>query len=177
MQTTAKPADPRINRTDKPPLPRIARVTAGLEVLVGVGAMFGGGALVLGPDGHLLSMPTSILAGSPFHDYLIPGLILFSVIGVGPIVAAALTLLRASIAPYAAIASGAALIGWIAIEMVMLVNWGSLAWSFYLLLGASIVGAGLWWRSTTWQPLHSANRHEAHHSNYHSARRDDLMAH
>ena len=136
------------HRAGRPALPPIARITAGLEVLVGIGAMFGGGALVLGPDGHLLSMSTSMLAGSPFRDYLIPGAILFAVIGVGPSVAALLTVLRAPIAPYAALASGAALIGWIVIEMVMLVSWGSLAWSFYLLLGAAMVGAGMWWRSS-----------------------------
>lgn len=127
------------------PLSTSARVAAVLEVILGIGAMFGGGALVLAPDGHLLSMPLSTLSGSPFHDFLIPGLILFVVIGVGPVVTAVLTVTRAPIAPYAAIGVGLTLIGWIAVEMVMIAGWGSLAWSFYLLLGAAITGTGLWW--------------------------------
>ena len=130
------------------PLPTVARAVIALEVILGVGALFGGGALVLAPDGHLLSMPTALLAGSPFRDYLVPGAILFAVIGVGPLIAAALAYLRVPVAPLAATAAGAALMGWIVVEMVVLAGWGSLAWSFYLLLGAAITGAGLWWFRT-----------------------------
>lgn len=72
------------------PLPTVARAIIALEVILGVGVLFGGGALVLTPVGHLRSMPTSLLAGSPFRDYLGPGAILFIVIGVGPLIAAAL---------------------------------------------------------------------------------------
>lgn len=132
----------------KRPLPAIAQVLIALEVFLGVGAVFGGGALVLAPDGHLLSMSTSMLAGTPFHDYLVPGAILFGIVGLGAFVAAAMTLLRMPGAPGAAMAIGVVLVGWIVVEMVLLVNWGSLAWSFYLLLGAAIVGAGLWWKKT-----------------------------
>src|ERR1700757_194733 len=102
------------------PLPAAARFAIVLEVLLGVGAVFGGGALMLAPDGHLLSMPVSTLQGSPFSDFLIPGAVLFTAIGVGPLVAAALTAGRSRFAPPAAIAVGVVLIGWIAIEMVML---------------------------------------------------------
>src|SRR5919108_1915729 len=116
----------------------IAWVVVGLEVLLGVGALFGGGALLLAPDGHLLSMPTSVLANSPFTDFLVPGLILFTVNGVAPLVAASLTIWRPSLAPLAAVGIGVAVIGWIVVEMVILAGWGSLAWSFYLLLGAAI---------------------------------------
>ena len=135
-----------IERHEQRPLPAIAHFLIVLELFLGIGALLGGGALLLAPDGHLLSMPTSMLAGTPFTDYLIPGAILFGVVGVGALVAAAITFLRLSAAPLAAIAIGVVLVGWIVVEMVMLVNWGSLAWSFYLLLGATIVGAGLWWR-------------------------------
>lgn len=41
-----------------PPLPGIARLVAGLEIFLGLGALFGGGALLLAPDGHLV-----VLAG------------------------------------------------------------------------------------------------------------------
>ena len=137
-----------IDRAQRPPLPGIARFLVFLELFLGLGAMFGGGALLLAPDGHLLSIPTSMLAGTPFDDYLLPGAILFGVVGVGAIVAAAMIFLHARSAPLAASAIGVVLVGWIVVEMVMLVNWGSLAWSFYLLLGATIVGCGLWWRRT-----------------------------
>src|ERR1700682_2442994 len=69
------------------PLPGIARLAVVLEIFLGLGALFGGGALILGPDGHILGMPTSLLAGSPFPSYLLPGIILFTFIGVAPLVA------------------------------------------------------------------------------------------
>jgi len=130
------------------PLPGIARLVAVLEVFLGLGALFGGGALLLAPDGHLLGMPTSLLAGSPFSSYLVPGVVLFTFVGVAPLLAAALTLRRQPIAPMAAIAVGLTLIGWVSVEMVVLAGLGSLAWALYLVLGVSISLFGVaWWRS------------------------------
>ncbi|MCK9612065.1 MAG: hypothetical protein PHR81_04795 [Bacteroidales bacterium] len=58
-----------------------------LIVLLGflsIGALFGGGALIISPDGELLKMPVSMLESSPFGNFFIPGLILFSVLGIAP---------------------------------------------------------------------------------------------
>ncbi len=129
-------------------LPGIARLSIALELFVGLGALFGGGALVLGPDGHLLGMPITLLAGSPFSSYLVPGIILFSVIGLGPLLAAGLTVRRHALAPAAAVAVGLALVGWISVEMVVLAGFASLAWVLYLVLGVSVAAIGVtWWRS------------------------------
>lgn len=59
-----------------------------LQFILGIGALFGGGALVLSPDGTLLHMPVDILNDSPFHSFLFPGLILFLVLGVYPVLIA-----------------------------------------------------------------------------------------
>ncbi len=59
-----------------------------LLVLMGLGALGGGGALLLAPDGSLLQMPASVLSGTPFHDYLVPGALLFTFLGVYPMLAA-----------------------------------------------------------------------------------------
>jgi len=41
------------------------------------------------------------------------------------------------------------LIGWVSVEMVVLAGLGSLAWAFYLVLGACIAAIGVaWWRSS-----------------------------
>ena len=130
-------------------LPGIARLSVGLELFLGIGALFGGGALILAPDGHLLGIPTSLLAGTPFDSFLVPGICLFSFVGVGPLLAAAIALRRQRIAPLAAIAVGLTLMGWIAAEMVALAGMGSIAWSFYLVLGTSIAAVGVaWWSSS-----------------------------
>jgi hypothetical protein len=131
------------------PLPGLARLAVALEVFLGLGALFGGGALILAPDGHLLGVPITLLAGSPFPSYLVPGIVLFTVVGLAPLLAAALTVRGQAFAPLAAIAVGLTLIGWVCVEMVVLAGPGSLAWALYLVLGACIAAIGVaWWRST-----------------------------
>ena len=49
-----------------------------------MGALYGGIALVIDPTGNLLQMPLSNLEGSPFTNYLFPGLILLFLLGVVP---------------------------------------------------------------------------------------------
>ena len=51
------------------------------------GALFGGGSLIIRPDGSGFGMPVSILANSPFSDFTLPGLILFILFGVGSLIA------------------------------------------------------------------------------------------
>jgi hypothetical protein len=65
-----------------------------LQLFLGVGAIVGGGGLILDPQGSLLSMPLSLLQHSPFSDYLIPGIILLLVLGVGPILIASSLITR-----------------------------------------------------------------------------------
>ncbi len=56
-----------------------------LLAFLGLGAFFGGGALIISPSGKLLGMPLSMLDNSPFNNFLLPGIILFTVLGVAPI--------------------------------------------------------------------------------------------
>jgi hypothetical protein len=120
-----------------------------LEILLGIGALFGGSLFILGPDGHLLGLPVKMLAGTPFHSFLAPGLLLFGFVGVGPILAAWITAKRQKTAPLAALAVGLTLIGWITVEMVIFAGFTSLLWAFYLVLGTVIAAIGMaWWRST-----------------------------
>lgn len=50
---------------------------------------FGGGVTMAAkPDGSALGIPLSMLDGSPFHNFLIPGIILSVVLGVLPLIAA-----------------------------------------------------------------------------------------
>ncbi len=56
-----------------------------LLAILGSGAIFGGGLLIISPSGELFGMPLYLLKNSPFHDFLIPGIILFIVLGLAPI--------------------------------------------------------------------------------------------
>ncbi|MGY3090894.1 hypothetical protein ACVWYF_003958 [Hymenobacter sp. UYAg731] len=107
--------------------------------LLGLGALGGGGLLVIAPTGRLLGMPVAMLAGSPFADFLVPGIVLFTVLGVAPCLLV-VALLKKPQSPLAerlncfgdmhwawtgSIYVAFALILWIQLEMVFLnaVNW------------------------------------------------------
>jgi hypothetical protein len=131
-------------------LPTLGRLALVLEIFLGIGALFGGLQFILAPDGHLLGTPLSMLAGTPFHSFLVPGVLLFTFVGVGPIVAAAITARRSAIGPLAALAVGVTLMVWITVEMVIMAGLTSLFWAFYLVLGTAIAAVGLaWWRSNS----------------------------
>ena len=59
-------------------------ILIGLLAFLGVGAMFGGGALIISPSGELLGMPLSMIKESPFSNFLIPAIFLFVVLGLAP---------------------------------------------------------------------------------------------
>jgi len=128
----------------RPPLNRLAKAAVALEVFLSVGALAGGAALVLGPRGEIIPLPVSALRGSPFDSYVMPGLILFGVLGLGPLAAALLVRLRHPLAPVAGFAVGVALLIWLAVEISIVgyTNDPPLQ-PFYLLLGAAITGVGL----------------------------------
>ena len=130
----------------RPGAPRtLAALAAILELILGIGALGGGLALILGPRGELLPLPVSLLEGSPFQSYLGPGVILFAVLGVGPLVVAVLVWRGNHWAPLLTLAAGAALLIWLAVE-IGIVGYASdpPLQPLYLGLGAalSLVGAG-----------------------------------
>jgi hypothetical protein len=52
---------------------------------LGLGALGGGGVLILSPSGEMIGMPLKMIQSSPFSSFLIPGIILFVVLGLMPI--------------------------------------------------------------------------------------------
>ena len=123
---------------------------------LGLGAFGGGGALSISPSGRLLGMPLALLAHSPFHDFLVPGLILFVLLGVAPCLLV-VALLKKPASSFAdrlnfcpdmhwawtgSIYVGFALIGWIQIEMMFIhaVSW---LHTFYMFLAVAILFVAL----------------------------------
>jgi len=135
-----------------------AKAAIVLEVLLGVGAVGGGVALMLGPRGEIMPLPLSALKGSPFDTYFVPGLILFGVLGLGSLAAALLVWLRHPLAPVATTVVGVVLLIWIAVEIAIIgySNDPPLQ-PIYLLLGAVITVVGLGWLRASYLGL-SAKR-------------------
>jgi hypothetical protein len=92
---------------------------AGL-IWLGIGALAGGIALVTKPDGSNMGFETSILTGSPFSDFLVPGLILGGLFGVGSLVVAAMGLRHHPLAPILAFAIGCGQMIWIVVQLAII---------------------------------------------------------
>jgi hypothetical protein len=138
---------------NRPPLWRLAKASVALEVLLSIGALGGGLVLIMAPRGEIMPLPVSALAGSPFDTYLGPGLILFTVLGIGPMVAARLAWLRHPIGPLAAFVVGTALLLWVAVEIAIIgySNEPPLQ-AIYLVLGVAITVVALSWLAQTGRP-------------------------
>ena len=89
-------------------------------VFLGVSALFGGGNLMLDPTGSTLNMSLELLSGTPFDDFFVPGLILFSVFGVGSFVALFGIFRRHRWAWVASLSLGVALVGWIVTQIFLI---------------------------------------------------------
>lgn len=113
-------------------------------------------ALSLDPTGGVVNMPVKMLAGSPFPDFRIPGLILLTVLGLGAIVLATAlvrlpawswaTLLNPCKSRHwvwtATIAYGFALMIWIGTEVIM-IGFDSWLQPFHFIVGLAFVGLSL----------------------------------
>lgn len=92
---------------------------------MGMGGLYGGMLLVADPTGGALQLAPHFLEGTPFANYLLPGLLLLTTVGILEWVSAVLTLVRQRRYPFWVIASGAALTIWITAQVFMI---GYLHW-------------------------------------------------
>ena len=128
-------------------------ILLGLLVLQGIAGIFGGAALVLAPDGDLLRIPTSYLEGTPFSDFLVPGLLLLTLLGVFPLVVAVDLWRRRPWAWFGAFAVGCGLVIFELVEYAMIgpdpqqLVWGSIGGLIAVCCLAPSVQrySGVWW--------------------------------
>ena len=106
-----------------------------LQVFVGITAVFGGFGLVSDPSGTKMNVPLELLRNSPFTNYLIPGLVLLIVIGVGNVFAGMVTFLRHRRGGDLAVFFGAFLTLYIVTE-VWLIGLVNFSQPLYFVLGA-----------------------------------------
>ena len=108
---------------------RLRLVQEILLASVGFSALPSGIFLMIFPDGNKLKMPLSMLDRSPFSSFFLPGLILASVIGIGHLAAAAMTVRRLRFFPQAGAVTGLSLMIWIFVQVSMI---GGGHWLQYL---------------------------------------------
>lgn len=111
---------------------RIYRILPIIHLFVGIGAIPGGLGAMLDPNSPM-GIPTDSLKNSPFDNFFIPGLILFTVIGLGNIICAILFRYKLKYQGYiSGVISGALLI-WIIVQCIMLYSIGILHIIYFIL--------------------------------------------
>lgn len=99
---------------------KAVRITAiALLLITAVNALVAGALFVLEPSGGRMGMSVGYLRFSPFVDYLIPGIVLLTVLGCLPLYVAFVIIRKKPFAPMAVFVQGIILIGWIAVQVLM----------------------------------------------------------
>ena len=105
-----------------------------LQVFNGLSALAGGYGLITDPTGKALQMGRSMLANSPFDDFLIPGLILFIINGMGNATGSVLSMTKFKHAASVAAIFGVILMIWI-ISQVSWIGYQSILQPLYFTAG------------------------------------------
>lgn len=130
---------------------RVRRIFLIVLGFLALGAIGGGIVLIVSPDGALIGLPLSEFKNMPFTSYLIPGIVLFSILGVIPslLIIALLKKPESKIADQInifkdmhwswtySIYIAFTLIGWIHIQVIFLggtVHWLQTFYMFYAVL-------------------------------------------
>ncbi len=109
----------------------IVRFQFVLQIFVSIGALAAGFLFILYPSGSALQTPPDMLKDSPFANFLIPGIILFTVNGIGQFVAAVLTIRRHRFAGYAGAVFGIGLMIWIFVQVNMIGGGNLLQYAYF----------------------------------------------
>ena len=139
----------------RPTLTRAGKTAVGLLVFLGIGALAGGIALASKPDGSVMQFPLSLLDGSPFTDYFIPGLILGGLFGVGSLAVAGLGVRGWHVAPFIAFAIGCAQMIWIVVELAVIKELSFLHPTMFA-VGLGIAAASVKWGWPTFEGWQAA---------------------
>ena len=124
------------------------RVLGVLQAFIGIGAVAGGLLLILDPSGTNLGTPIELLEKTPFTTFLVPGIVLFIVNGLGSFTGGIASFVRLRYAGELAMALGVFLVLWIVVQ----VYWMEPHWlhAFYLALGILEVALG-WLVRKSWR--------------------------
>jgi hypothetical protein len=155
MSTITAAASPA-SSTSRPSLGWAGRIALGGLAFLALGAIGGAAFMLAAPDGHLMQWDTTMLAGSPFDDFLVPGLILGVLFGLGSLATIALGLRGSPVAPFIGFAIGCAQMIWITVELAIL---GELSFLHPLMFGTGLliaVASARWGRPTfaAWRAAH-----------------------
>ncbi|MBN1318955.1 MAG: hypothetical protein JXA42_25965 [Anaerolineales bacterium] len=115
---------------------RLATILGILQVFIGIGAVPPGIMVIIEPSGASMGVSVDMLEGSLFPNFLIPGIFLLLVNGIGSLVGAILAFKKHPFAGKAGIGLGMLLLMWIIVQVISLgppLHWLQI---LYFILGA-----------------------------------------
>ncbi len=115
------------------------RILLGLHLFIGIGGMFGGLAAILNPH-NPMGMSVDDLVNFPFSSFLIPGILLFAVIGLGNVVSGLTLLSKCKYQGYISSIFSWGLVIWIIVQCIML---SAVVFLHILFFGLGLVQATL----------------------------------
>lgn len=130
--------------------PGYAWLAIALEIATGVLAVPVGLMLIADPSGAVMQFPAGWIEATPFGSYLVPGIYLAAVNGVGMLAVAALGLRRHWSAPWLTATLGVGLIVWILVQILVMPETMFLTWVF-LAVGLALGFVALFWLRRTGQ--------------------------
>jgi hypothetical protein len=116
---------------------KVVRVIAIMTLaFLGIGATPGGLMLIMDPSGKLMRMPLSLLDHSPFHSFLIPGIVLFAANGVLSLLIMIAVIRRSPSYSCWVAFQGCVIIGWITAEAIVM---RLVIWPHYVYWGVGLL--------------------------------------
>lgn len=116
-----------------------------IEFFVAFTAISCGAMLIARPDGAWMQMSISILTGTPFSNFLIPGIALGFAVGGSALFALIFVAFRRPFAQRLVLLSGIMLGGWITVQ-VLLIGASAILQAFYFFLAVILLVFGIFYK-------------------------------
>ena len=144
MQVHMIPGQPRVERPWYAVAGAVAAALTGL-LAIPVGLIF-----ISDPSGRSMGLPAGWIEATPFGSYLLPGVYLFAVNGLGMLLLAALIARRHWVAPWLTEFLGVGLIIWILVQLAVMPETMILQ-PIFLAVGLALGFVALFWLRRTGQ--------------------------
>ncbi len=132
------------SKTTTQKLKTVILTTAILQAFNGLSGLAGGFGLISNPDGQALQMSTEWLQSTPFVNFLIPGIVLFTFNGLGNIAGFIATLKKYKKAAHVATFFGLIMMVWITAQ-VSWIGYKNFLQPLYFSTGLLQFASGLIW--------------------------------
>jgi hypothetical protein len=103
-----------------------------LVSFIAVTSTLSGILMISRPDGEILNLPISLLEGTPFKDFLVPGILLTTIVGGTNLLAVFFNMQRNPNRYNWAITGGVTITGWIIAQMILI---RTFHWLHFIYLG------------------------------------------